>query len=538
MIRRHPILLVCLLLGIFTFLSVGSAIRESLTFDEIVHMQEGKNAWLHHTFLIDTNNPPLIRELAVIPLILGADKATHSPYPNIRVLPGRLVIALMGVLLGLGIYLVGTAYFGVDIGFFALFLYVFEPNQLAYSHYITQDLGAVFFFFLAYLSLVRMVRHPKLSNYLIHGILVGLMAASKITTLPFYLLSAVIALPVMLGNTIVPWFRKTKFLSLLAVPVCFLVIWSTYFFKTNVIVAPGDAKGRVSTELEMMAKQQHNYVFLNLLDTLRYQPVPLGDYIAVLKNTMVRSTLPSVYFFMGSFYRSSQWYFLPVNIFFKTPLPLLILFLMGIVMVIRLRKNRELGFVVVVPVISILIVGMFTKMQPLVRYVLPIYPFFILVAAASLAYCRKKYQKILLILFCVWYMYGTIGSYPHFISYTNELAGTGNERVLNFMDSNMDWGQSLISFTLYVQKVEPLNINFSYFGRDDATRYGFLSNTPYGSYKSDEICAFHQLNYPKNTGSSITAISLSNWYYCDYYQMQKFQKGRIVGVVGNAILLF
>ena len=538
MIRQHRTLLVCLLLGIFTFLTVGSAIRESLTFDEIVHMQEGKNAWLHHTFLIDTNNPPFIRELAVIPLILGAGNATHSPYPNIRALPGRLVIVAMGIVLGLSIYFVGTAYFGVDIGLFALFLYVFEPNNLAYSHYITQDLGAVFFFFLAYISLVRMIRYPNLRNYLIHGILVGLMAASKITTLPFYLLSAVIALPVMLGNAIVPWFRKTKFLSLLAVPICLLIIWSTYFFKTNVIVAPGDAKGRVSTLLELSAKKQHNQLLLNALNTFRHTPVPLGDYIAVLKNTVVRSTQPTIYFFLGSFYSASRWYFLLVNTFFKTPLPLLILFSMGIVMIIQRRKKRESGFVIAVPVVSILMVGVLSRMQPLVRYVLPLYPFLILVAASSLAYCRKKYQKILVILLCAWYMYGTIGSYPHFISYANESAGVGNERVLNFIDSNMDWGQSLISFIQFAQRVEPRNINFSYFGRDDAAKYGFSSNTPYGSYKNTEICAFHQVNYLKNTALSITAISLSNWYYCGYYKTQKFQKSKIIGIVGNSMLVF
>ena len=114
--RQYSLLLASILLLFFTVLSVGSALRESLTFDEIVHIEEGYNALLKHEFLVDTNNPPLIREIAVIPLVLGAQKFIPSALPNIQILPARLMIIVLGLMLGVALYLVSSKVFGEEVG--------------------------------------------------------------------------------------------------------------------------------------------------------------------------------------------------------------------------------------------------------------------------------------------------------------------------------------------------------------------------------------------------------------------------------------
>ena len=158
--KRFTVVFVGILLILFAGLSVASSLRESLTFDEIVHIQEGKNALLAHTFVIDTNNPPLIRELAVVPLVLGVEKMIHSPYPNIQMLPARLVIVILGIFLCVSVFWFAKKYVGREAALFALLLFVFEPNTLAHSHYVTQDVGVTLFFFLTYLLYVRLLAKP------------------------------------------------------------------------------------------------------------------------------------------------------------------------------------------------------------------------------------------------------------------------------------------------------------------------------------------------------------------------------------------
>ncbi|MCX8008914.1 MAG: hypothetical protein N3A54_04405, partial [Patescibacteria group bacterium] len=78
------------IIGIFLFLTISSAKQESLTFDEIFNLQEGITNVTTQTFPIEPYNPPLIRELAVLPTVLGFTPSQGAP--NDRHFLNRLVI--------------------------------------------------------------------------------------------------------------------------------------------------------------------------------------------------------------------------------------------------------------------------------------------------------------------------------------------------------------------------------------------------------------------------------------------------------------
>jgi hypothetical protein len=538
MMKHRLKIIVVIVLIVFSALSIASAIRESLTYDEIVHIQEGKNALLHQTFQIDTNNPPLIRELAVVPLVLGIDKFIPSSVPNIQALPARVVVIGLSVFLGVYVFVVAQQYLGITVAVFALLLYIFEPNILANSHYVTQDIGVTLFFFLAYITLIRTIEKPRRRNFVALGIFTGLMAASKVTALPYFGLSAMLVLLFLLKKQWWKWIIVFKKNIILSCIISMMMVWTTYFYQSSVIVVPMEREGRVSARLEAYAKQTNNKVLLSSLNFLKTKEVPLGDYIAVIKNTVIRSTVPANIFFLGNFYANSRWYFMGVNAFLKTPIPLIILYLAGFWFGLSDKKRNRLIIILEIPVISILIIASFANMQSFVRYILPMYPFVILIAASCLSYCKNSYQKIILIILCLWYVVGTMKMFPHFISYANEFAGGGNTKIFRFMDSNMDWGQSLITLKHYIDRVGPSSVSFSYFGRDDAALYGFPSDTPFGGYKFDDICAFHAIRYPNCSGPQLTVISLSNWYYCGYYQDPKYSKNKLKTIVGDSMLIF
>ena len=533
--KRFSMVLVFILLVIFSVLSVASALKESLTYDEIVAVEVGNDAWHRHDFSRDTNVPPLLREIAVVPSLLGI--TNQSPYPNIREFPARMVTIALGVMLGFAIYSIAQSYFGREAGLLALFFYVFEPNILANSHYITQDIGATLLFFLACISLVKIYEKPHVRLFILLGVISGLMAASKITVVFYFLISA-LGITAFQFNKNVETLRKYKIYAVFAVVIALFIIWSTYFFKTNVIVAPGGNTERVSAKLMNWATRSNNQIAQGVLRGLHTAQVPLGDYIATVKNALLRLTKPEQAFFLGTLYANVRWYFMAVNALLKTPLPLLFIFLLGLMQLYQNKKLKPVMAIFFIPVISVLLITSVTKMQPLVRYMLPMYPFIILIASSVMQENLGKYKKIFLFFLCLWYVWGSVSSFPHFIRYANELAGPKKISAMKFIDSNVDWGQSLISFKKYIDTTRPSAIRFSYFGRDDASAYGFPSHFPYGSYKFNEICAFHDINYPSNTGQTITAISLSNWYGCGYHLDPQFKKNILKAIISDSILIF
>ena len=159
-------------------------------------------------------------------------------------------------------------------------------------------------------------------------------------------------------------------------------------------------------------------------------------------------------------------------------------------------------------------------------------PFLVIIASQSITLLYTRSQKLLFLLFCLWYVFSVSRSFPHYISYANELAGPSNIRFTKFMDSNLDWGQSIPDLVRFTRQIKPSQVRFSYFGQDNGDPYGLASPTPYGGNKIENICAFHDITLP-NQGSAAVFISVSNWYYCGYYRDPGYALGRVKSVVGD-----
>src|SRR5690242_10729162 len=64
-------------LACFFLLSFGSAVRESATFDEPVHLVSGYAFWKTGLYNMEPVNPPVLRLWAAFPLLL-----IHAPWPE------------------------------------------------------------------------------------------------------------------------------------------------------------------------------------------------------------------------------------------------------------------------------------------------------------------------------------------------------------------------------------------------------------------------------------------------------------------------
>src|SRR3989304_3344960 len=144
----YKIAVLAILFG-YLFISVGSARRESLTYDEIVDIEEGINIVTKREFR-EPFNPPFIRILAAIPLVAGLDGVPNSKGRAERYFPARAVTIGLGLLLLLAVWHFTRQYFGNEAALIGLFFMSLEPNFLGHSHYITMDVGVALLIFLSY----------------------------------------------------------------------------------------------------------------------------------------------------------------------------------------------------------------------------------------------------------------------------------------------------------------------------------------------------------------------------------------------------
>lgn len=401
---------------------------------------------------------------------------------------------------------------------------------------MTLDIGTTLFIFVTYILFLKFIERMNLYSAILLGLGVGLALASRIFAIPVLGISMVLVWISFFKKKSGIVFIKCGQLILLSVVIALICLWATYFFRTDVIIVSNGNTNRVSDQVISVAKNAGNTFFVEAILFAKYQPIPLGNYIATIKNTIIRSSQPTTYFFLGDFYPEHRWYFLPVNIFLKTPLPLLIFFSLSIVFMIRNEKFRKKVVPFFIPIVVIIGFSSISPQMPWVRYSLPLYPFGAIISAVGVREIKGKYGRLGVGILLLWYIFGTLSQFPHFISYANELVG--QNKYFLFTDSNIDWGQSLPDLAQYLKQAKPRHVSFSYFGRDNGNNYGLVSNRAWGSYKFEEICAFHEISYPENSGKNIVAISISNWYGCGYYLKAEFRKENIKQIIGESILVF
>lgn len=519
--------LLCILFS-FVALSVGSALSESMTYDEVFYLEEGRGI-LTGAVSRDPYNPPLMPILTDIPMVLGFDTLIYLPRPMYKVFPARMVTVALGVILLVATYIVGARIFGSIVGLVAAFLLAFDPNVLAHSHYVTSDLGVTLFFFLAMGLWIRFLARPTRTRSILLGLAVGYAVGAKITSLVFITVASLTLLWQEKGHGSWRWIFKQRSMVLLSIITALFFLWAVYFFRSDVIIAQRPDENRVSSRLMRLASDRAMPILAKSIDILRTTPVPLGSFIALLKNNAIRAVTPGE--------AKSPWYRMLVVVAVKTPIPLILLFIVGLFLSGHLTefKRRRLYMFGTIPIL-ILALSMGLGIAPLERYVLPIYPFVAIVGAAGIREIGVKGMIIVGLL--LWYVGGTIAQYPHFISYANEIVGSRERRFEVLSDSNLDWGQALPDLARYVEAKKIGKLKFSYFGRDDAAAYGLPTVTPYGGWRFEEICTFHDVILDPKSNKEVTIISVSNWYYCEYNKVKAYRKENIWNVVAEEFLVF
>jgi hypothetical protein len=551
-----PLLIAVTLLLVLWGQVLFGSVRLSLTTDEPMHIAMGYTELTtgDYSLLPQHIHPPLTNMWAAWPLLLRPDR------PDPRQMPGwadsnlwtfsaqllaqlgpvesvelatRVPIMLVGLLLGALVYRWASDVAGMRAGLIALLLFAFDPGILSSSQFNTTDIGATAFGVLATFIAWRAMRRPTVWRIALIGLVLGMSMASKVSGLIFAPMLVVLAGITLLkthwrqwdefGKQIWRW--AMRFVLIYA--VAFGVVWASYRFEVGKLSGVGLPVPAASHWLVLQAFNRH---------------VAEGHYA----------------FLAGQVGQHGWWWYFPLALIIKTPLPTLLLLVIAFIS--RLRQRRASWtddvWLLAIPVVYF-INAMFSTIDIGYRHLLPILPFLFVFIAYRLSPIADRLSHrppaalspslpvslpprhlvaLLLTLLFAWYIVGTLNIFPDYVAYFNELASGTDGGYHYLVDSNTDWGQTLKELKRYLDAHGISNVNLSQFTFIDPAIYG-LSYRPIAPMKGAPPVLPARFNPPPGL-YAISTTTLQGIPLADPEQFDWFRRRTPEAQIGHAMFVY
>jgi len=469
-----PVLL-CLMLFVQGLWFIGT---QSLTFDEPVHILDGLGIWKSGR-VAAFEHPPLARAFFTLPLLwrdwpIDFNRGRtgwndHAPRAWLTWVPAdpqglawhtRPMNLLLGVALGALLWITAQRLYSVGAANVTLLLFVFSPAVIAHFSLATTDGIGVLMIFAAAAQFVVWRRNPSRLQTAILGVVLGVLLAAKMYTVPLFLLA--LGLAVILRPER-PW-RKAATMAAIA---C-LVVWATYLFHVSHLrLADG--------QLFIQSQGSPDY-HLAALHTARSIaiPLPAGEYVTGLIDMFRHSRWGHPSFFLGNISQNGGWEaYYPMVILLKWPTAVLLLALSVLYFSLKRRVPlpRDLAIMLLFPAVF-LALSIFSKIDIGDRHILPVYPFLLLVCGGIWQFHQgRKVALLAVILFLGLHVADVMRYAPDYLSYFNVFVDPSNSYQL-LSDSNLDWGQGLIALRDYQAGHPNEPLHMVYFGSTYPSQYG------------------------------------------------------------------
>ncbi len=268
-----------------------------------------------------------------------------------------------------------------------------------------------------------------------------------------------------------------------ALIIVWAVIWAAYGFTFQSAAYSGSLIHSIKEGGSPLSASS-----TGIIDTI-YQHIHQflipGYYFKGLSQVLLHVDTGHDSFLLGMTSHTGWWYYFPVLILTKTPLPTLLIFIISVEVVIKRKEYHKPAWLLTVAAFLYLFFAMLSKTNIGLRHVLPFFPLLYVAAGYTFVQMSKR-GKWLYGILIVWLLVEMAVIYPFYLSYFNEIAGGTYNGYKVATDSNYDWGQEVKRIQTYLQTHELGTPYVAYFwdGEQSLDYYG-IKRRPLEQIKTD-----------------------------------------------------
>jgi len=463
---------------------VSASAQLSATFDEPTYISLGLESWRTGSYkpLIDLGTMPLPPLVQTLPLHLW-ERWRGENFDPVRELDRLVPIARLGTLpfwwlLLLYGWLAGRQMAGVWGGRLAVAFLACEPNLLAHASLATTDVAVT-------ACLVALLYHfragrtgPWRRRVLIPAVWFALAVLAKASGFVFGIIGlAMVELEhqwTSYTSTDESPSLRLAAMALLRKPfrrdlmqICCLGLSAVFCFCGS--------EGLPSPSFIEWAKQLPD-------GPVRSAMTWIAEHLCIFSNAgvaLIRQVRHNVQghgvFLLGQVAKRAIWYYFPLALSIKSPLPVLALPLLLAMVCRRALRNWAC-----LTSLALLLFTLVCRVQTGIRLLLPLVSIAIIGIAAALVFARQqaslnRWRALLTAsaaISAVWLLWTSLSVWPHGLCYTNELWGGTANGYRCLSDSNYDWGQGLKELAQWQEAHQVRDLHVMYYGTD--TTLAFL----------------------------------------------------------------
>jgi 4-amino-4-deoxy-L-arabinose transferase-like glycosyltransferase len=479
--------------------------------DEPEHIAAGMSLLDRDQYLYDDQHPPLARLAAALgPHLAGARlRVDASPsgveagrdilYKSKASYDTLLTLARLGMLpflivLIFALWRWARDNHGEPVAWLSTLFLVSTPAILGHAGVVALDVPVTALCVLSFYFLQRWIAAPTAQRGAALGLAAGLAVSTKMSALPFIGIAAVVLLTMQIvlnvrqtrlapggpstptpasRASLLPGIKAYIGSAALAALLVFIVCVAVYGPHLIYLTTPGFKPNRALDALVGDSGRLHELAY-NLAAHWR---VPLGVQEVVLNILGVEfhNLHGHPAYLLGQTDLLGWWYFYPVALSVKTPIPMLVLGIPGLIWTaLHGWRERRLASMTPALIFAALLTFccLYSHINIGVRHVLVLYPLLAIgAAAASVALwnrLRARWARSLLGALLLWQIATVVSAYPDYLAYFNGFAGAHPEHIL--VDSDLDWGQDLRRLSLELARRRVPSLHIAYRGSADLSR--------------------------------------------------------------------
>ena len=495
-VRVFPLAVAVLLAGMGA-VQVVTALGETQTWDEGIHISAGCAYWQRGDYSWNTEHPPLVKLMSAAVLLplhpvlptegenwkqhnqvqMGVDFLYRNRVPAGTLLfLARATTILLTLLGGLLLALWMRRRFGAPAAVLALALYACDPNLIAHGRYVTTDVPMAVFFFLTCTAWCEYLLSGRRRDLLLAALAFAVALVVKFSAL---LLAPAIALLYAIRWVQSPAEFPLRRLALTVAVTggaCAAVVGAAYGPETLHSLHSGAPKLHRTLS-------RHSTAGEALYQVSRRLGLPRHQFFLGLEEVATHNAGGHSTYLLGRLSDSGWWYYFPVVFAVKSTVAALaatlLLLAAGVWSLARWRPVPFPLVALLLPAGLYFLVSTTSGINLGVRHILPVYPALYAAAAAVLAApAAGRALRTAGVALALLQAGECASIYPDYLAFFNFPSGGPGNGPHYLVDSNIDWGQDVIKLRRWLEAHGTRKVYINYFGKADLPYYGIEEASP------------------------------------------------------------